>query len=145
MSALFNLEVHTPYRLFFYGKAEVIVLTLTDGEIGVYAHHSPFTAPVVTGKLLIKEAGGKWRTAFIADGILEVKDHKNVLMVNAAEWPEEIDKERELAIKYQAEEDLKTAQLKFAVDGLKAKIRRADYRLKILEMKNPAASAALGS
>jgi F-type H+-transporting ATPase subunit epsilon len=103
---------------------------LIDGEIGVYAHHAPFTAPVVTGKLRIREAGGEWRTAFIADGILEVKDHKNVLMVDVAEWPEEIDRERALAAKQQAEEDLETAHLKFEIDRVKAKLRRADYRLK---------------
>jgi len=139
MPALFNFEVHTPTRLFFSGKAEVIVLTLIDGEIGVYAHHSPFTAPVVTGKLRIKTEGGQWRAAFIADGILEVKDHKNVLMVKTAEWPEEIDSARVLADKQQAEEDLKTANLKFEVDRIEAKLRRANYRLKVSETADSAA------
>jgi len=138
MPALFNFEVHTPYRLFFSGKAEVIVLTLMDGEIGVYAHHAAFTAPVVTGKLSIKTDSGEWRTAFIADGILEVKDHKNVLMVDTAEWPEEIDRDRALVDKQQAEEDLKTAHLKFEADRVKARLRRAECRLKLYEMKTPA-------
>jgi F-type H+-transporting ATPase subunit epsilon len=138
MSALFNFEVHTPYRLFFNGKAETIVLTLPDGEIGVYAHHSAFTSPVVTGKLIIKGEDGEWRTAFISGGILEVKDHKNVLMVDAAEWPEEIDIERANVSKQQAEEILKTVSLKFEIERAKAKLRRAVNRLKISEMKNPA-------
>jgi F-type H+-transporting ATPase subunit epsilon len=77
MSELFNFEVHTPYRLFFSGKAQAITLSLEDGDIGVYAHHSPFTAPVVTCILHIKDSKGEWRPAFITDGILEVKDHKN--------------------------------------------------------------------
>jgi len=135
MPALFNFEVHTPYRLFFSGKAEAIILTLMDGEIGVYAHHAAFTAPVVTGKLQIKTENGEWRTAFIADGILEVKDHKNVLMVDAAEWPEEIDKERALANKRQAEEDLKADHLKFEAERVKARLRRADYRLMVRGMR----------
>jgi F-type H+-transporting ATPase subunit epsilon len=138
MSALFNFEVHTPYRLFFNGKAETIVLTLPDGEIGVYAHHSAFTSPVVTGKLIIKGEDGEWRTAFISGGILEVKDHKNVLMVDAAEWPEEIDIERTNTSKQQAEEILETVSLKFEVERAKAKLRRAVNRLKISEIKNPA-------
>ena len=135
MSELFNFEVHTPYRLFFSGKAEVITLTLADGEIGIYAHHSPFTAPVVTCILRIKDAKGKWRNAFITDGILEVKDHKNVLMVDAAEWPEEIDGERALAAKQQAEKDLEAAHFKFEIDKAKSKLRRANYRLKVLNDK----------
>jgi F-type H+-transporting ATPase subunit epsilon len=135
MAVLFNFEVHTPYRLFFSGKAEVITLTLSDGEIGVYANHSAFTAPVVTCILRIKDDKGKWRSAFISDGILEVKEHKNVLMVNTAEWPEEVDRERALAAKEQAEKDLNDAHLRFEIDNAQAKLRRADYRLKVAEQQ----------
>ncbi|MDR0444241.1 MAG: ATP synthase F1 subunit epsilon [Treponema sp.] len=135
MAALFNFEVHTPYRLFFSGMAEVITLTLADGDIGVYAHHSPFIAPSVTCILRIKDWKGNWRNAFVAAGILEVKDHKNVLIVDAAEWPEEIDRERALKSKQEAEKNLSVAHLKFQVDHEKAKLRRAEYRLKVLDGK----------
>ena len=133
MPALFNFEVHTPYRPFFSEKAEAFTLTLVDGEIGVYAHHAPFTAPVLSCILRIKDSKGVWRCAFITGGILEVKDHKNVLIVDAAEWPEEIDRERALTAKDMAEESLKTAMLKFEIDNAKTKLRRAEFRLKLCE------------
>jgi len=133
MATLFNFEVHTPHRLFYSGKAQAITLALADGEIGIYANHSPFTGVVVTGILRIKENEGNWRTAFVSDGILEVKEHKNVLMVDSAEWPEEIDKERSLQSKQDAEKILSSANLKFETDKAKNKLRRADYRLKVLE------------
>jgi F-type H+-transporting ATPase subunit epsilon len=135
VSVLFNFEVHTPYRPFFSGKAQAITLTLVDGEIGVYAHHSPFTAPVLSCVLRIKDSKGVWRCAFITGGILEVKDHKTVLIVDAAEWPEEIDKERALAARNRAEESLKTARLKFEIDNAKSELRRAMFRLKAGEMR----------
>ena len=130
MAALFNFEIHTPYRPFFSGRVEAIILMLVDGEIGVYAKHVPFTAPSVSGILRIRDDKGEWRSAFITDGILEVKDHKTVLMVDAAEWPEEIDRERARAAKEQSERRLETAMLKFETDAAKAKLRRAEYRLK---------------
>lgn len=132
MPALFNFEVHTPYRLFFSGKAEAIVLTLSDGEIGVYAHHCPFTAPVIACVLHIKNDKGEWSRAFVSNGVLEVKDHKNVLMVNTAEWPDEIDKEHALESKKDAEKTLKESRLRFELDRAKEKLRRAEYRLKTL-------------
>ena len=132
MPALFNFEVHTPYHLFFSGKAEVIILTLSDGEIGVYARHSPFTAPVVTCILKLKDEKGEWRRAFVANGILEVKEHKNVLIVDAAEWSHEIDKDRAQAAKEEAEKVLQDSRLKFEIDKAKEKLRRAEYRLKLL-------------
>ena len=133
MPAMFNFEVHTPYRLFYSGKAQAITITLADGEIGIYANHSPFTGVVVTSILRIKESNGSWRAAFVSDGILEVKEHKNVLMVDCAEWPEEIDKERALEAKEQAEKVLNDANFKFETDKAKERLRRADYRLKVLE------------
>jgi F-type H+-transporting ATPase subunit epsilon len=135
MAELFNFEVHTPYRPFFSGRAEAITLTLIDGEIGVYAKHSPFTAPAVSCILRIKDEKGEWRPAFITGGILEVKDHKTVLIVDAAEWPDEIDRGRALAAKQQAEESLETAMLKFEIDNTKEKLRRAEYRLKVWELR----------
>lgn len=133
MAVLFNFEVHTPYRLFFYGKAQAITLSLEDGEIGVYANHSPFTATTEAGILRIKDENGAWRSAFVSKGILEVKEHKNVLMVDAAEWPEEIDKERVFESKRKAEEVLKNSRLKFEIDKAKEHLIRAKNRLKVLD------------
>lgn len=135
MAALFNFEVHTPYRPFFSGKVEAVILTLVDGEIGVYAKHSPFTAPSTSGILRIKDSEGKWHSAFITDGILEVKDHKTVLMVDAAEWPEEIDIDRARASEQQAKESLETAGLKFEIDNAKTKLRCAQFRQKAWELR----------
>src|SRR5215471_10977141 len=135
MSALFNFEVHTPYHLFYSGKAQAVTLALADGEVGIYANHAPFTAVTVTGILRIKEDDGNWRAAFVSGGILEVKEHKNVLMVDCAEWPQEIDKERAIESKEQAEKILSDANFRFETDKAKDKLRRADYRLKVLEIE----------
>ena len=136
MPAHFTFEVHTPHRLFFSERVEAVTLTLLDGEICVYAKHSAFTAPVLCCILQIKDGNGRWRHAFITDGILEVKEHKTVLMVDVAEWPEEIDPKRARAAKEHAEASLKTAALKFEVENAKAKIRRAEFRLKASELKS---------
>jgi len=131
VAAVFNLEIHTPYRLFFNGKAQSITLQLADGEICAYANHCAFTAPVVTSVLNFKDEGGKTLTAFISGGILQVKEHKYILMVNAAEWPEEIDKARALSAKQQAEETLKNANFRFETVKAKEKLRRAECRLRV--------------
>jgi F-type H+-transporting ATPase subunit epsilon len=133
MPALFNFEVHTPRRLFYSGKVQALTIGLQDGEIGIYANHSPFSAHSVTGALRIKEENGNWRTAFVCGGILEVKEHKNILMVESANWSEEIDREQVLESKREAEEMLKESHLKFEIDKAKKKLHHAECRLKILE------------
>jgi F-type H+-transporting ATPase subunit epsilon len=135
MPALFNFEVHTPRRIFYSGRVQAITIGLEDGEIGIYANHSPFTAHSVTGTLHIKDDNGSWRSAFVCGGILQVKEHNNVLMVESADWPEEIDEQTVLEIKKQAEETLKNTQLKFEIDKAKKKLHHAECRLKVLEQE----------
>ena len=131
MAEFFRLEVFTPYRMFFAGNVEFISLRLPDGEIGVLANHSPCTAPVETGLLRIKTDRGEWRNTFISSGILEVTEIKTVLMVDTAEWPNEIDTERALEAGKQARESLKTAMFKFEIDQAHDKIKRSEVRLKV--------------
>jgi F-type H+-transporting ATPase subunit epsilon len=135
MSGTFTFEVHTPYRLFFSGAVEALILGLSDGEICVYAHHSPFTAPARTGVLKIRDEEGRWRTAFTTEGILEVKEKKTVLLVDAAEWPGEIDNDRALAAKKEAEETLKTSAFRFEIDNAREKLTRAEMRLKVFALR----------
>ncbi|GHV24372.1 ATP synthase epsilon chain [Spirochaetia bacterium] len=142
MAKLYSFEVHTPYRLFYSASVEAISLTLVDGEIGVYADHSPFTAPVNMGILRIKDKSGEWKPAFITEGILEVKNHKTVLVVDAAEWPDEIDYDRAVAAKDRAAEALKSAVLRFEVDNAAANLKRAETRLKAYGLRKEEADKA---
>jgi F-type H+-transporting ATPase subunit epsilon len=130
---LFSFEVHTPYRRFFSDSVEALVLTLIDGEAAVYANHSAFTAPVCAGLLKIKDKDGNWKTAFTAEGILEVKEHKTVLVSDAAEWPGEIDYERANNAKERAEETLLSGGMKFETDKATAALKRARMRMKVRE------------
>ncbi|MDR1353239.1 MAG: ATP synthase F1 subunit epsilon [Treponema sp.] len=137
-AALFNLEIHTPYRLFFMDKVEAVVLTLEDGEAGIYANHSFMIAPVKTCVLRIKDKDGLWKNAFTTDGILEVSGHRTVLLVDAAEWPGEIDCNRALDAKRRAEEELSGGMMRFETDNANANLKRAETRLKLCEMEEKA-------
>ena len=131
MAKLFTFEVHTPYRLFFSEQVEAVVMTLLDGEIGIYAGHVPITSPVLTGVLKIKDKEGNWKEAFVAEGIVEAHDKKVILLVDSAEWPWEIDYDRALTSKKNAEDVLKTRNFKFEIVHTKARLKRAEARIKV--------------
>ena len=131
MAALFLLEIHTPTRLFYSDSIEAIVLTLIDGEVAVYANHSLITAPVTPCLVKIKDKTGKWKTAFTAEGILQVGDFRTILLSDAAEWPQEIDYERAKAAKRRAEEILTEGMLKFEKESAAGALQRANMRIKV--------------
>ena len=143
MAALFPFEVHTPHRLFFNEPVEAVVLTLIDGEVAVYANHVPFTAPVVPCLLRIKDKKGSWRNAFAAEGILEVKENKAVLISEAVEWAGEIDPQRAEKAKKRAEEILRDGGMKIEMERAVSSLRRANMRMKIkgVEVSEAAANA----
>jgi F-type H+-transporting ATPase subunit epsilon len=132
MPMSYTLEIYTPYRLFFSDSVEAIVLTIADGEICVYANHDRFTAPVKCCISKIKDLKGVWKTAFINDGIIEVKRHKTILLVESANWPEEIDRDRVMHSKNEAEKVLNSDPFYFERITAQQRIRRAEVRLKAL-------------
>jgi F-type H+-transporting ATPase subunit epsilon len=132
MAETFTLEIYTPRRLFLSEPVEMLILTIADGEIGIQAGHTRLTAPVRCCAARIKQAGA-WKTAFVSDGIIEVKRHKTVILADAAEWPQEIDRERVIRSQKTAEETLKSASFNFETSAAKQKIRRAEIRLKALD------------
>jgi F-type H+-transporting ATPase subunit epsilon len=138
MAELFTFEIHTPCRPFFAEPVEAVVLNLADGEIGIYVHHAPVTAPVLTGIFRIKDEKGQWKPGFVTNGILEVTESKAVLLVNAAEWPEEIDTVKAETAQKEAEEVLANSSLKFEIDVAKAALAQAKMRLKAASMKTGA-------
>jgi len=134
MAARFEFEVYTPYRLFFSDFVEAIILTLMDGEVAVYANHSSFASPVLPCLLKIKDKNGNWKTAFTAEGILEVTNHKTVLVSDATEWPEEIDYERARKAMEQAAGIMAGEKLNFEADTAASTLRRAQFRIKAWEL-----------
>jgi F-type H+-transporting ATPase subunit epsilon len=136
MAAFFPFEIHTPYRKFYSDLVECIIVQLIDGEIGVYAKHMFFTAPTLAGVVRIKTQKGVWKNIFATEGILEVKGHKSVLLVDAAELPEEIDYAHAIEERKRTEDVINNgSRLKFEIDRAKISLARAKARLKVLEMR----------
>jgi len=129
----FTCEVLTPYRRFFTGKVESVAFTTSDGEIEILAGHESIVAPVGIGALKLRGAGLD-RLGAVTEGFVRVKRGKVDLFVDAAEWPEEIDRER-------AERSLGRATLRLAdetqgwlVTRAKSAAARAHNRLRVLSL-----------
>ncbi|MGI6334743.1 MAG: ATP synthase F1 subunit epsilon [Saccharofermentanales bacterium] len=89
----FRVEIITPYRIFFDSVVEMAVITCQDGEIGVLPGHAPLVAALVPGEIRLK-IDDKWLVASATKGYAEIGPEAMMIVVNAAEWPEEIDVRR---------------------------------------------------
>ncbi|HZK02187.1 MAG TPA: ATP synthase F1 subunit epsilon [Anaerovoracaceae bacterium] len=95
MAKTFKLEVITPERLFYEGDVEMVIVRTTLGYEGFLANHAWACKLLGTGIMRLKEAGeSKFKHASITGGFIDVKDRVTIF-TDAAEWPEEIDIDRQ--------------------------------------------------
>lgn len=127
--ASFLLEIVTPDRQFFYGEAEGLILPIQDGLYGVEPGHEPVVTAVMAGEIRYK-AEGQWHLAAVSTGFAEIMPHRVILLVAAAELPEEIDMRRAEAARERAEERLRQKKSLQEYYSSKAALARAMARLK---------------
>lgn len=125
----FSLEILTPDRQFFSGDVECLIFPILDGEFGILAGHEPVVTIVEPGTLRFK-VNGEWQMAAVTSGIAEVMQEYTVLLLSAAEHPEEIDIRRAEAAKQRAEERLRQKTSIQEYHSSKAALARAMARLK---------------
>jgi F-type H+-transporting ATPase subunit epsilon len=126
----FSCEILTPYRRFYSGKAESLTFVTHDGQIEILAGHESLVAPVRIGQLRLV-LGGKVRRASITEGFARVKGGRVDLFIDAAEWPEEIDRERAEKALGRAVKRLAGETLPWRIEASKRAAARAQNRIAV--------------
>lgn len=88
-----HVEIVTPYELFFDEEVDMAVVTCKDGEIGIMPGHTPVMAALTPGEIRIKQ-GDETRIAVATNGYAEIGHDLILIVVNAAEWVQNIDVRR---------------------------------------------------
>ncbi|HIZ48933.1 F0F1 ATP synthase subunit epsilon [uncultured Subdoligranulum sp.] len=128
MEKTFQLEILTPERPFFNGPVESLVLPALDGEFGVLADHEPVVTAIEPGVARYK-TDGVWHEVVVTQGFAEITADSTVVLVAAAERPDEIDTARAQRAKERAEERLRQHESKQEYFRSKAALARATARL----------------
>ena len=105
MAEMMQLKIITPDKEFYNGEADFVEFTTVEGDIGIYPKHVPTTVVIAPGVLRIHK-NKEVRTAALHSGFAEILGHKITILVEAVEWPEDIDKNRAEAAKIRAERKL---------------------------------------
>lgn len=130
MAKEFNLKITTCDRSFYSGPCESIVLPAIDGEHGVLADHEPMVTAIVSGECRFT-ANGKQNIIAVGQGFAEIKPEQVEVIVDTAEYPEEIDVRRAEEAKIRAEEAMRQKQSILEYNHSQAALSRAMTRLKV--------------
>ena len=124
----FILNITASSGEFYQGSCESMVLPVKDGVYGVQAGHSPVLVAIHMGMLKFT-VDGETREVLVGDGIAEVTPTFVLLLVDSAERPEDIDKNRAEAARIRAEERLQHKQSMHEYYQTKIALDRAMQRL----------------
>ena len=96
MSEPLQCEIVTPEHRLFSGEATFVVVPGTEGEMGVYAKHSPQVTTLGTGCIKVvsndSETGAESATRIAAmGGYLEITGEKVIVLANRAMMVDDAD------------------------------------------------------
>ena len=133
----FWLKIVASDHVFFNGSCEALVVPAHDGEVGILPHREAMILAIQEGELRFRtpESNGQWRKAVVGLGIVQVANNRVTVIVDTAERPEDIDRNRALAAKQRAEERLRQKQSQYEYYQTQAALARALARLKAKPIK----------
>jgi F-type H+-transporting ATPase subunit epsilon len=100
-----SLDIVTPAGVKYAGEIKSVTAPGEDGQFQILTSHANMLAKLGIGEVFI-ELGDKERFMSTGGGLLEIKDNKISVMVESAEWAEDIDLSRAEAAKDRAEHRL---------------------------------------
>ena len=125
----FRLHILAADRVFFEGDCTSLIVPTVHGQYGVQARHSNMIAALVPGQLTFRCPDAPERLAAVSAGMIKVEDNDVLVLVDAAERPEDIDKNRAEAARIRAEERLQHKQSMHEYYQSKIALNRAMQRL----------------
>jgi len=129
------LEIVTPERQVFSEEVDSVVCPGIEGELGVLPRHAPLLTTLGVGELRIRR-GGEEEFFAIAGGFLQVRPDKVVVMAETADMASEIDVEKAMEARREAEQALAEGFEEPAdLARARAALQRALLRIRVAERR----------
>ena len=109
-----QLSIVTPERLVFSENVDQVNVPGVEGDLGILYDHAPILTTMRAGRFsyeLLGEKGRETINMIVSGGYLEVTDNRVIVLAEAVEFLDEIDKERAKASLAKAEEALSNTDL----------------------------------
>ncbi|MDD3213374.1 MAG: ATP synthase F1 subunit epsilon [Eubacteriales bacterium] len=133
MAKTFHLSILTPEHEFYNGEVEMVNVCALDGEMCVLPGHAPTVVSLTEGELTLRDDQGATRWAAASDGFMTITQDETVVMLQSAEWPEDIDRVRAERSEAKAKEALLQKQDRQSYMMNQAMLLRAMTRLRVTE------------
>lgn len=131
----FYLDVVSVKKRIFSGLVKKIRVSGSEGELGIYPGHTQLLSIIKPGMVYISHKIDKREECiYISGGILEVQPSIVSILADVAIRAVDLDRQRVLKTKKNAEEYIKNTNEKIKKDDILLKISKEIAKLRVLEM-----------
>jgi len=131
----FYLDVVSVKKRIFSGFVKKIRVSGSEGELGIYPRHTQLLSIIKPGIVYIThELDQKEECIYISGGILEVQPSIVSILADVAIRAIDLDRNRILKTKKNAEENIKNENIKIKKDDILLQISKEIAKLKVLEI-----------
>lgn len=130
----FYLDVVSAEKRIFSGLVKKIQVSGIEGDLGIYPGHSQLLSIIKPGIIYIVHKHKKEECIYISGGILEVQPSIVSILADIAIRAIDLDRERVLKTKKNAEEYIKNANIKMKKDDILLEISKEIAKLRALEI-----------
>ena len=127
----FQVHILAVDRTFYEGPCVSLTIPTSDGELGIWAHHSAMIAAIQPGTLRYQVPDGEPQIAATSPGMVKVEKNEVVVLVDSIERPEEIDAVRARREADQAREIILQKKSRQEYQIAQGNLARALNRLRI--------------
>lgn len=126
------LDIVSAEEAVFSGQVKSIVVTGSQGELGIHPGHSALITPIKPGQVVANFEEGEPVVFFIAGGILEVQPGNVTILSDTARRAEDLDEAAALAVQEQAEKRLKDSQAELEYSTALTELAEAAAQLRAI-------------
>lgn len=131
-----TVNIVTPDGVVYDHQATMVVVTTTEGALGLMANHEPIVAPLAIGEVRVKHQAQAEHEDVIAvnGGFLEMANNVASIVADSAEREKDIDLSRAEAARQRATRRIEAAKTKADPDELmraQVALRRAINRINV--------------
>ena len=127
----FQVHILAADRTFYEGPCLSLTIPVSDGELGILAHHASMIAAVIPGTLRWQAPDQPVQLAAVSPGMVKVEHNDVLVLVDSAEHPEEIDAARAQREADEAREALLQKKSRQEHQIAQATLARALNRLRV--------------
>lgn len=135
MAKLMQLEILTPEKsLFQRNDVTYLFITTVYGGLGILANHAPVLATLREGPLKVQDEHKNLIFAYVEGGFVQIQDNRVVILTRQAELAQNIDKEKYMEVKKEAQARLANPDKFTDIEHTEKVLARAIGRLKTLDL-----------